>query len=434
MYCAMSDEGGLTKRFAQSAATVKHHRQALRTLEQTGSDASRRGLDWFNFFLADVQTGFGAFVAFYLASMSWSQQDVGFVLTIGTIVGAVGLLPGGALADETRWKRALAAAGVLMIASAALILALWPDFTLVIIAEILHGMTAGIIGPAVASISLGIVGQRALSCRTGRNQRFQGAGNAATAILFGLLGSFIAKSTIFFATAGLTIPALVALSFVRSDEIDYARARNATKEQERPHLRNILDVVKNKGLLWFACCAAMFQFADASLLPLASEGLAGAQMAGGALLMSGLVVAPQLVVAFLSPWVGYFSEMYGRKAVLLVGFAVQIIRAGLFAFVSNPILMIFIQLLDGISGAILTVLTVVIVADLTTGTGRFNLASGTVGLIAAIAASLSTAASGFIAQHAGRSVAFLGMAALAVAGTLLVWFALPETKPEKYVE
>jgi MFS family permease len=163
----MADDGRLARLFAHSAAAVKRHRQTLRTLERTGSDASRRGLDWFNFFLADVQTGFGAFVAFYLASMSWSQQDVGFVLTIGTIVGAVGLLPGGALADGMRGKRTLAAIGVLMIACAALILALRPDFILVIIAEILHGLTAGIIGPAVAAISLGIVGQRAMSCRTG---------------------------------------------------------------------------------------------------------------------------------------------------------------------------------------------------------------------------------------------------------------------------
>jgi hypothetical protein len=98
----MDDDGGLAGRFAHVASTVKHHRQSRRTLERTGSSASRRGLDWFNFFLADVQTGFGAFVAFYLAGMGWSQQDVGLVLTIGKIAGAVGLLPGGALADEVR--------------------------------------------------------------------------------------------------------------------------------------------------------------------------------------------------------------------------------------------------------------------------------------------------------------------------------------------
>ena len=307
-----------------------------------------------------------------------------------------------------------------MIGAAALILALWHSFVLVMTAEIFDGLTAGIIGPAVAAISLGIVGQRAMSGRTGRNNRFQGAGNAATAMLFGLLGTYVTKSAIFFATAVLTIPPLVALSYVRSDEIDYVRARNATKGEERPHLRNILVILKNRRLLWFACCAAAFQFADASLLPLASEHLGRAQLAGGSLLMSGLVVAPQLVVAILAPWVGYFSEIYGRKLVLLIGYAVPFVRAVLLAFISDPLLMIFVQLLDGISGAILTVLTVVIVADLTTGTGRFNLASGTVGLIATVAASLSITASGFIAQHAGRSAAFLSLAAASVVAILLV--------------
>jgi Major Facilitator Superfamily len=208
-------------------------------------------------------------------------------------------------------------------------------------AEILHGLTAGIIGPAISAISLGIGGQRALSGRTGRNHRFQGAGNAATAVLFGLLGNYVTKSAIFLATAALTIPALIALRYVRTDEIDYVRARNAKKEEERPHLRNIPDILKNRRLLWFSCCAAVFQLADASLLPLISEQLGGAQVAGGSILMSGMVVAPQLIVAILAPWVGYFSEIFGRKAVL-VGFAVPIVRAVPLAFISDPILMIFV--------------------------------------------------------------------------------------------
>lgn len=145
-----------------------------------------------------------------------------------------------------------------MITSAALLLAFLPSFVFVTTAEILHGLTAGIIGPAVAAISLGIVGQHAMACRTGRNHRFQGAGNALTALLLGVLGSYVAKATIFLATAVLTIPALVTLSFIRSDEIDFARARNAARGKEArgkeaPALHNILDLRKNSQLLWFAC-------------------------------------------------------------------------------------------------------------------------------------------------------------------------------------
>jgi MFS family permease len=423
----------LKARFSRTHEIAARHRDKKLTLERTGSAQSRRALDWTNFFLADVQTGFGAFVAFYLAGLSWSQVDVGLVLTIGRLTSALMLVPGGILADEVRWKRALAAAGIATLACAALLLALRPSFVFVVIAEILHGMTAGIIGPAIAAISLGIAGQRAMSCRTGRNQRFRAAGNALTAVLLGLFGAYIAKSTMFLATAALTVPALAALSFVRNSEIDYARARNAGKDAEAPGLRNILELGKNSQLLWFSVCLAIFQFADASMLTLASEQIGYARSAEGSLIMSGLVVVPQLIVAILAPWIGYFSELWGRKPLLLIGFGVEIIRATFFAFTTNPISLIFVQILDGFTGATLTVLTVVIVMDLTTGTGRFNLASGAVGLVATIGAALSTAASGFIAQEAGHWAGFLSMAAEAAMGTLLVWLVLTETKPKDYV-
>lgn len=430
----MPDTSSVGKRLARSREEVSRHRQNKRSLEQTGSRQSRQALDWTNFFLADVQTGFGTFVAFYLAGLGWAEGDVGLALTVGRVVGALSLLPGGALADALSWKRALAAVGILMIAAAALILALWPTFIFVFIAEILHGLAGGITGSAIAAISLGLVGQRAMSVRIGRNNRYRGAGNAITALLFGLVGNYIAKSTIFLATAILTTPALVALRFVRGDEIDYARARNARKEDTRPGLRNIMAVFRNSRLLWFAGCLAMFQLADSSLLPLASEHVGSAHGAQSSLIVSGMIVAPEVVVAILAPWIGYFSEIWGRKPLLLAGFGAEIFRAILFAFITNPILLIAVEILDGVSGATLTVLTVVIVGDLTTGTGRFNLARGAVGLVSMIGASVSTTVSGFIAQEFGRIPAFLSMGAIAAAGTLLVWLMLTETKPEQYVD
>ena len=175
-----------------------------------------------NFFLADVQTAFGAFVAFYLADLGWSKGHVGLALTVGTLAGVISQIPGGALADAVRWKRGLAAIGIGMVCLSALIFALTPNFVLVFLAEILHGLTAGIVTPAIAAISLGLVGRRAMSLRTGRNYQFNAAGNALTAGLMGLASQYFAKSAILFGAAALCIPALIALSRIRADEIDYA--------------------------------------------------------------------------------------------------------------------------------------------------------------------------------------------------------------------
>jgi MFS family permease len=341
----------------------------------------------------------------------------------------------GALVDAVRWKRLLVAAGIVMIATAASALALHPTFLFVAFAEVLHGLTAGLITPAIAAISLGLVGRRAMSCRIGRNYGFSAAGNALTAAAMGALGSYVGRSSIFLAAAGLTVPALVALGFVRKEEIDHDRARNAGRDQDgRTTLQGLSILFENRQLLWFALSAALFQLADASMLTLAVEdiGRAGSTESSG--MTAALIVAPQIVVALLAPWVGYFSELWGRRPLLLASFAVQIVRAVLFMLVADPLVLIAVQTLDGISGAARTVLITVIVTDLTTGTGRFNLARGAIGLVATIAAAISTTAFGFIAQEMGHWAAFSGMAAMAAAGAMVFWFRVAETKPAEYVD
>jgi MFS family permease len=89
------------------------------------------------------------------------------------------------------------------------------------------------------------------------------------------------------------------------------------------------------------------------------------------------------------------------------------------------LLLIRIQLLDGISGSVLGVLTALIVADLTQGTGRFNLAQGFVGTLAGIGASLSTTLFGLVVGAVG----FVGIAGVALSTVLIVWLLMPETNP-----
>ncbi|MFZ2075750.1 MAG: MFS transporter, partial [Xanthobacteraceae bacterium] len=142
----------------RSAVTgFAHFLDARKVLRGSISKQSRHGLDWLNFFLADIQTGFGAFVAFYLADLGWDKGQVGLALSAGTVAGLISHLPGGAIVDWVPWKRGIAATGIVMIAASALILTFAPTFVLVFVAEILHGVTGGIVTPAIAAISLGLV-------------------------------------------------------------------------------------------------------------------------------------------------------------------------------------------------------------------------------------------------------------------------------------
>jgi MFS family permease len=417
-------------------ATAGRYREARRSLHAPASAQSRRGLDWMNFFIADVQTGFGTFVAFYLAQLGWSQGNIGVALSVGNIAGMLSQIPGGALADGVRWKRGLAAAGIAMTAVAALILAFAPSFILVFAAQILQGAAAGVITPAIGAISLGLVGRSAMSVRTGRNFRYSAAGHALTAAFMGVAGAYLSKSAIFAAAAALCVPALIALGFIRGNEIDYARARNATSRQDAGKqsimTARILVLVNNRKLVLFMAAMLLFQLADASMLPMIGVDIAHSLGQDAALWMSGLLIIPQVVVAILAPWVGFHSEKRGRRPLLLLGFMLEPVRAFMLTATAAYPVAALAQGLSGITGAIIGVLTVIVIADLTAGTGRFNLALGVLGALTSIAASISTATTGFIFQRLGSRLGFLPLAVAAIAATVLVWVFLAETKPEKY--
>jgi Major Facilitator Superfamily len=300
------------------------------------------------------------------------------------------------------------------------------------LASLTQGATAGIITPAIGAISLGLVGRRAMPLRTGRNFRYAAGGHAATAALMGLAGAYFSMSSIFIAAAILCIPALTALAFIRPDEIDYARARNAARGEHAAKLLRAVDLVKNHRLVLFTAALVLFQLADASMLPLIGESVATTIPTASSIWMSGLIIVPQVVVAALAPWIGYHSEKRGRKPLLLIGFAAEPLRAALLAFTSNYAFLVIAQFLNGITGAVIGVLTVLVITDLTAGTGRFNLAQGAVGAMIGIAASLSTLGSGFLFEGIGRTEGFIAIAAIAVAATALIWMFIAETKPAEY--
>jgi MFS family permease len=169
--------------------------------------------------------------------------------------------------------------------------------------------------------------------------------------------------------------------------------------------------------------------ANASMLPLAGEALAYSKEALSSLIVSALIMVPQVIVAIMAPWAGRRANTWGRRPLLLIGFVALPIRALMFAWTTNPMLLIAAQVLDGVSGTMLGVLTALIVADLTAGSGRFNLAQGFVGTMSGVGASLSTTLSGLVAGNLGRAAGFLSIAGIALAAVLLAWLLMPETNP-----
>jgi MFS family permease len=395
------------------------------------SNTSLSGLDGINFFLAGMQAGFGPFVAVLLAEEKWTQQNIGFVLSAGGLAGLLSQLPGGELLDARRSKRFLLALGAIAVAASALLMALWPILPVVFAASVLQGLTGGVLGPAVAAISLGLVGHRALAKRLGRNQSFASAGALTVTGLMGVIGYFWSYRAIFFVSAALLFPLLLSITRVRSADIHFGRSCGQPNHHAStpPPRAKRLSLSKNYNLLIFAACLFLFQFANASMLPLAGERLAYGNGAGASFIISALIILPQIVVMLSAPWVGKLAQSWGRRPLLLIGFSALAARALLFAVIVDPPLMIGIQLLDGVSGSVLGVLTALVIADLTGGTGRFNLAQGFVGMLAGIGAALSTTFFGLIVGDFGSKIGFLSIAGAALITVLLAWSLMPETKP-----
>jgi MFS family permease len=395
----------------------------------TPSRESLRGLDWFIFFLADVQTGFGPFVAVYLTTQKWTQVEIGFVLSIGGVVALIGQVPGGALVDAARSERLVAALAVVTIGCSALAYAAWPIFPVVAAAATLHAAASCVLGPAIAAISLGLVGPLAIGERFGRNARFASLGNGVAAALMGTCGYLLSSRSVFLVTFILAIPTLLALARIREREVNAAWCHGSVpREAPGAKSTSILALVRQRALLIFALSILLLQLANGAMLPLMAGVVTTRSSQWAPVLIAACIIVPQAIVALTSPSVGRKAQQWGRRPLLLMGFAALAVRGVMFATVHDPYLLVAVQVFDGITAAVIGVMVPLIVADIAFGSGHFNLAQGFVGTATGIGASLSTVLAGYVSDKFGSTIAFTGLAGIAAAGLALVWLAMPETR------
>ncbi len=394
------------------------------------SRGSLQGLDWFTFFLANAQTGFGPFVAVYLTAQAWTQVDIGFVLTVGGLVALAGQIPGGALVDSARSERRVAMLAVVGISASALLIAAWPVFAAVLVAQVLHSVASCVLGPAIAAISLGLVGHRAIGERLGRNACFASIGNGVAAAGMGAFGYLFSNRAVFFVTVALGLPTILAIMRIREDEIDPVKAHGGIPTPHPGKPAAVLGDIAKRPLIVFTASIVLFQLANAAMLPLMGGIVTMRSSTWATVLIAACIVVPQLVVALSSTWIGRQAEQWGRRPLVILGFVALTVRGVLFAFVSDPYVLVLVQVLDGVSAAVLAVLVPLIIADATRGTGHFNLAQGIVGSGVGIGASFSTTLGGYVSDQYGAKIAFFVLAAIAGAGLALVWGLMPETRPE----
>jgi hypothetical protein len=225
---ASSPPPGTPERFDVRAA--RDTQDALGPLNARGPlphAESLHALDWLNFFLAALLMGFGPFVAVKLADRGWVPANIGLVLTASGVAGLLTQVPAGELIDMSRSKRMLVGMATTAIISGVLVFGLRPDFPSVFTAALIQGTAGSVLGPGVAAISLGLVGQEALAERLGRNRRFASIGGLTAAGIMGVIGYLPSTADIFLVTAAFGIPVILALVRIRADDIHFGRSCRA---------------------------------------------------------------------------------------------------------------------------------------------------------------------------------------------------------------
>ena len=418
--------------------------QAKNTADAT-KPGSVRALMALNFCIADVQNGMGPYVALFLQSaVGWNPAQIGTALAAGNLAQVIAQTPAGALIDRLRQKRALLIVGIVLIACACLATVWLTTLPVVTAAQALIGVAGAIFPPCLAAIALGLVGRARMDRQMGTNQAFNAGGNMFAALALGAVGYFLGMRWMFYLVGVLCVAAVTCVSLIRPDDIDYDLARGAdcepdqkkTAQSEGGVLQGIKDLLKGfaelfkqRTVLVFMVSAVIFHFANAAMVPLVTQMLAkdaGTQTA--ILYTSGYMLASQLVFLVVAAVSGRLASTLGRKPLFLFAFAALAVRGILYTLSDKPAALIAVQCMDGLGAGIFGVVSVLIVADLTKGTGRFNAAQGAIATAQGCGAFLSNYLGGLIAKRMGNDFTFYVLAGIAVVGLVFFWTLMSETK------
>jgi MFS family permease len=402
---------------------------------------SALGLDALNFFLADVRTGLGPYLSIYLiavrgSSDGWNEASTGLVMTIAGLAGLALQMPAGAWIDRSRRKRAIVIVAALAVTLSCVVLPFTGNFAVVAGTQSLAGVAEVVFAPALAAITLGMVGPARFTRRIGRNEAFNHAGNAVSAAIAGMTALVFGPVVVFWLLAGLTLCSVGATLLIPAAAIDNDVAsglESGPDDEKREKVSVWTALLANRPLMLFALLVALFHLANAAMLPSVGQlltRLKGKEDATS--LISLCIVAAQVVMVPMAIMVGRRADAWGRKPIFLVAFGVLTVRGVLYTLSNNPYWLVGVQCLDGVGAGIFGALFPLVIADLTRGTGRFNVSQGAAATTQGLGAALSTTVAGVIVVWAGFSAAFLVLAGIAAAGFALYLFGMPETRARSH--
>lgn len=395
--------------------------------EQGTASPSRRGicgLNAANFFQAEAVGVVLPVLNTFLREAHWRYDAIGLataLLGLGTLIVQT---PAGILVDRFRDRRLLFfAASVLTGLFFGAIpfiprTPLWVDSML-----FLSGVSQSIFIPVLGALALALVGYKALNRTLGQNQGWNHAGNIVAALLAFLLIRWFGSASIFYAVAGASLVGGSSVYLMRKRELHEEIASG----NDAGHEEKWISLLRNRSVLSLLAAVAVFHLANAPILPLTALYIQ--RLGGSSQLTTFTVLTAQLVMVPMAWVTGRLCDSWGRKPIMAIAFWALPFRILSYTLAHNPHAVVVLQGLDGIGAGIYSVAIVAFAADLTHGKGRFNTLLGIFATAQGIGGVAGPIVSGFVLQHFGFTITFLGFSALAFVGAGIFQVLVPETRP-----
>lgn len=402
------------------------HTEFIFASEQTmNNNQSLKGLNWLNFFIAVVSTGVGSFLVVYLSSnLNWTPRDIGFAMSAMSFATVLFQSPAGFFVDKTSFRRGVIVIPSLMIAMAALLMQLYPVFPVILTGRIIMGIAAALYVPGLVALAQHLSEKNDFDKTISKNRAYTHAGNVIFSILIGIICKYTNNEGLFYCLIVLALASAVNAMLIRAKDIKPALVPDAGKQTAGK------TSLYNRAFIVFIVAAFLFNAANGALLPLIGQQLSKTNVGSASLYMSACIVISQLVMIPVAYWCGLDIHK-GRKKLLVIGFVALPLRAFFYLFSSSPALILPLQVLDGISAGVFGVVSLLVVADLTAGSGKANFAQGIFATAVGLGAALSNLVCGFILQASDFRTCFLLLALLALVALALLLIVMPETFKKK---
>ena len=397
--------------------------------ELTPSKQSIRGLDSLLFFISDVRNGIGPLLSIHLRNtLQWDPAKIGMALSAVEFSAFIMQIPAGLLADTAKRKRMIIVVACLLIILGSCMILFFQAFSLIILAQLMMGISIALIAPTLSSITLGLFGRKKFPSRVGKNEVWNHLGNVSSAVLAGLMGFWFGSQWIFFLVIGFALGSLISVSFIQSREIHYAVARELPTQDKDAKALPLGKLFRRMPILIFNLSLILYYIANGAQMSLVGQILANKDPARSAIFIAACMVIAEITMIAVAYTMSRIVNKFKRKTLFLAAFFILPIRAFLYTQVDNSYLFLLIQTLDGVAAGILGTMGTVINSDLAVDTGRFNLLQGMGAMSTNMGEAISQLFAGFVAKSFGFHSSFLALAGVALVGISFFSFLMPETK------